>query len=265
MFLDINGNQLFTLSFGYGPKTFLAHSGWIGNFEDWIATLSLLSTDWRVVIYDHRGSGESPVPADRITSEALIDDLFAVMDALNIETCTRAGFSRGAITTLRAALRQPERFDGLMLLNGNGGVTSPDTVVTPRIPPSQSPGETRQQRLEWFATACTPEPDALHIRRGAINLLSRASPEAAEASYLSQPSVSVDWPVASSRLTLPTLLVHRELDPLVALRDMEYLQTLIPHSKLVVMEGSGHLPAMTRPQDVTNEINSFLGGEPATS
>ena len=264
MFLDINGNRLFTLSFGNGPKTFLAHSGWVGNFEDWIATLSLLSTDWRVVIYDHRGSGESPVPADRITADALVDDLFAVMDALSIETCTLAGFSRGSVTALRAVLRQPERFDGLMLLNGNGGVTSPDTVVTPRVPPSQWPGETHQQRLEWFATACTPEPDALHIRRWAVNLLSRSSPEAAEASFMSQPSEPIDWPLDLGRLTLPTLLVHGELDPLVALRDMEYLQTLLPRSKLVVMEGSGHLPAMTRPRDVAREINDFFRGQATT-
>ena len=68
MFLDIDGNRVFTLTFGSGPKTLLAHSGWVGNFEDWIATLSLLSEDWRVVVYDHRGSGETRVPADRISA-----------------------------------------------------------------------------------------------------------------------------------------------------------------------------------------------------
>jgi hypothetical protein len=34
MFLDIDGNKVFTLSFGAGPRTILAHSGWIGNCED---------------------------------------------------------------------------------------------------------------------------------------------------------------------------------------------------------------------------------------
>ena len=59
-------------------------------------------------------------------------------------------------------------------------------------------------------------------------------------------------------MKLPTLLVHGELDPLVDVRDMEYIQSQIPQSKLVVMEGSGHLPAMTRPQDVADEINAFF-------
>lgn len=100
MFLTISGNKVFALTFGNGSKTFIAHSGWIGNFEDWIATLSLLSEDWRVVVYDHRGSGETRAAPDRITAEALIDDLFEVMNTLNIDRATLAGFSAGCVTTL---------------------------------------------------------------------------------------------------------------------------------------------------------------------
>ena len=73
LFLDIDGNRVFARTLGSGPRTFLAHSGWVGNFEDWIATLSLLSEDWRVVVYCHRGSGETRVAPDRITADALID------------------------------------------------------------------------------------------------------------------------------------------------------------------------------------------------
>ena len=60
MFLDIDGNKVFALSFGNGQRTILAHSGWIGNFEDWIATLAPLSQTWRTAIYDHRGTGAGP-------------------------------------------------------------------------------------------------------------------------------------------------------------------------------------------------------------
>ena len=257
MFLDIGGNRIFALSFGRGPRTLLAHSGWVGNFEDWIAALSVLSEDWRVVVYDHRGSGESPVPPDQITADGLIDDVFEVMDALAIDRCTLAGFSAGAATVLRAAIRAPDRFDGLVLLNGAGGVKPPGAEVRPRVPPSQWPGATHHDRLEWFATNCTPEPDKLHVRSWAVSLLSRATPEAAEAAFLAQPP-PLDWPDVLPALSIPTLLIHGELDPLVDLADMEYAASQIPDSTLVVLEGSGHLPAMTRPDDVAHEINVFF-------
>ncbi|MBT8454953.1 MAG: alpha/beta hydrolase, partial [Alphaproteobacteria bacterium] len=147
----------------------------------------------------------------------------------------------------------------LMLLNGTGGVKSPQAEVKPRIPPSQWPGDTHLERLRWFAANCTPEPDMMHIREWAVSLLSRATPEAAEASFLTQPTQSVDWASELKRLTLPTLLVHGELDPLVDIRDLDYLHSQLPKSKLVVLEGTGHLPAMTRPEDVASEINAFFG------
>ena len=125
MFLDINGNSVFALDFGSGPRTFLAHSGWIGNFEDWIATLAPMSKTWRTVIYDHRGAGETRVPVDRITPQSLVDDLFAVMGELEIDRCVLGGFSRGTVTTLRAVLQRPERFEGLVLMNGSAGVQVP--------------------------------------------------------------------------------------------------------------------------------------------
>jgi pimeloyl-ACP methyl ester carboxylesterase len=259
MYLHINGNRLFALSFGSGPRTFLAHSGWVGNFEDWIATLSLLSEDWRVIVYDHRGAGESEVPVARITADGMIEDVFAVMDAFEVPRCTLAGFSAGTAIALRAAVRAPERFEGLMLLNGSGGVRHPKAAPKPRIPPSQWPGARHEDRIAWFAAQCTPEPDAAHIRRWAINLLSRATPHAAEAAFRTQPSEVIDWAHALPRLDLPTLLVHGDLDPFVDIADMTYLDGLLPQSALIMMEGSGHLPAMTKPQGVARAINAFFG------
>ena len=139
MFLDIDGNRVFTLSFGQGPRTILAHGGWISNVEDWITTLAPLSTTWRTVTYDHRGAGLTRVPVDRISPQALVDDVFRVMDALDIERCVLAGFSRGTVTALRAVLAQPERFDGLVLMNGCGEVQSPDLPVRPGPAPRPRP------------------------------------------------------------------------------------------------------------------------------
>lgn len=74
MSLESDGNNVFALDFGAGPKTLLAHSGWIGNFEEWIATLAPLSSRWRAVVYDHRGAGETQVPVESISVEAMVDD-----------------------------------------------------------------------------------------------------------------------------------------------------------------------------------------------
>ncbi|MEZ5650935.1 MAG: alpha/beta hydrolase [Burkholderiaceae bacterium] len=258
MFLNIDGNSVFTLSFGSGPRTLLAHGGWISNVEDWIATLAPLSAGWRVVVYDHRGAGLTRVPVERITADALIDDVFRVMDELDIERCVMAGFSRGTVTALRAVEAHPQRFQGLVLLNGVGEVQCPDLPAVPRVPPSQWPGETHEARMQWFIERCTPEPDMEHIRRWGLYILGRATPEAADKLFTDVPETPIDWAQRLPQLGLPALVIHGELDPLQRIENMRYLSSLIPDCELVVMEGSGHLPAMTRPLEVAAHIERFF-------
>ncbi len=65
MFLDINGRKLHSLSFGAGPRTLLAHGGWVGDLELWLHPFEILSQAWRTVTYDHRGTGlTTSVPDD---------------------------------------------------------------------------------------------------------------------------------------------------------------------------------------------------------
>lgn len=258
MFLDIDGNKVFALSFGSASRTFLAHSGWVGSFEDWIATLGPLSESWRTVVYDHRGAGETVVAADRITPEALIDDVFRVMDALAIERCVLAGFSRGTVTAMRAVLKHPDRFTGLVLMNGYGEVRMPGVAAPPRVPPSKWPGADFAARLRWFIERCTPEPDSEHIRRWGQNILSRSTAEVADKIMIMEASQPIDWEAELRQLTLPTLIIHGDQDPFYQTETMRYLDSLIPDSELVIMEGVGHLPAMSRPAEVAARIDRFF-------
>src|SRR4051812_27385793 len=73
---------------------------------------------WRCIGFDHRGSGASSFPAESISPTALVDDLFRVLDRLEVDTCVLAGESLGALTCLLAVLREPQRFDGLVLVDG---------------------------------------------------------------------------------------------------------------------------------------------------
>ena len=73
-----------------------------------------------------------------------------------------------------------------------------------------------------------------------------------------QPATAIDWPSALTRLNLPTLVLHGELDVIAQTESMQYLTSLIPNSRMVVFEGSGHIPAMTRPNDVAREVDTFL-------
>ena len=258
VFKEIAGHRFFTLDIGAGPLTFFAHSGWVGTNEDWLPTLAVLSRTWPAVTYDHRGAGETVVPVEEITGEALVDDVFRVMDALDVERCVLGGFSAGTGVVLRAVVRHPDRFDGLVLANGTAGVQPPDTAPRAAVPPSAWPGSDHSARMRWFIERCTPEPDVEHIRCWGHDMLMRAEPDAAERLFGLMPAPDNSLLEHLLELRLPTLLIHGSADAFASTAAMNYLTSLIPGSKLIVMEGSGHLPLMIRPHETAEAINDYF-------
>jgi 3-oxoadipate enol-lactonase len=95
------------------PIVILAHA--LGtSTEMWDPQLPALAQTFRVVRYDHRGHGRSPVPAGPYTIADLGGDLVRLMDRLRIERASLCGLSLGAMTVLWVAAHAPERVDRLV-------------------------------------------------------------------------------------------------------------------------------------------------------
>jgi 3-oxoadipate enol-lactonase len=84
--------------------------------EMWAPQLPALAERFRVVSYDSRGHGASPAPAGPYTLDDLVDDVVALLDALDVERAHVAGLSLGGMTALRLAAREPARVDRLAVL-----------------------------------------------------------------------------------------------------------------------------------------------------
>lgn len=82
----------------------------------WDRQIDELATRFRVVRYDTRGHGSSPVPDGPYSIDDLADDLIAVLDSLGVARAHIGGLSLGGMTAMRVAIRNPERVDRLALL-----------------------------------------------------------------------------------------------------------------------------------------------------
>ena len=100
--------------------------GWAGSFAStWVASgfTDLLADAGRPVIgVDLLGHGEAPKPHD---PDAYADLTARVFDALPEVPVDAVGFSLGAMTLLRAAIAQPERFRRLVLAGIGRNVFEP--------------------------------------------------------------------------------------------------------------------------------------------
>lgn len=252
-FLPVNGHLLHAVDFGSGPSTFVAHGGWVGSWELWQEPFQQMQSNWRCVSYDHRGAGASTFPAASITPEALVDDVFAVLDHYEIERCVLAGESLGALTATMAVLRDPSRFEGLVLVDG---VPFTDGVV--------DPNERAQMLADFpayvkaFVAACVPEPDSGHLRRWGEQILLRADPSAA--AQMRESHIAAALRPDYGAIEVPTLVVHGELDAIVPIQAAHYVAGAIPTSTLEVLPGAGHVPSVTQPDALVTAIDRWWAG-----
>jgi pimeloyl-ACP methyl ester carboxylesterase len=100
---------------GEGPAIVLVHAG-ICDSGMWDAQWRTLPARHRVVRFDMRGFGRSPVPSAGYSHAR---DLIAVMDAAGISQAALVGSSMGGRVALEAALAAPARVSALVLV-GSG-------------------------------------------------------------------------------------------------------------------------------------------------
>lgn len=89
-----------------------------GSGSYWEPNVPALSERFRVILYDHRGTGRSDrgLP-DIVTVEQMGDDLLQVIDALAIPSAIVVGHAAGGVAGLALALKAPERVAHLILVN----------------------------------------------------------------------------------------------------------------------------------------------------
>src|SRR5918912_967039 len=80
----------------------------------WDRVVAELRDRWRIVRFDHRGQGSSPVPHGPYDIADLGEDVVALLDELEIDVAAVCGVSLGGMVGLWLAAHAPERVERLV-------------------------------------------------------------------------------------------------------------------------------------------------------
>ncbi len=103
----------------FGPEgaPVLLLGGSLGtDLSMWEPQIPALGSHFRLVAFDHRGHGGSPVPPAPYTMAELGADVVALMDQLGIRRASYAGLSIGGMAGMWLAANAPDRLDRLVLM-----------------------------------------------------------------------------------------------------------------------------------------------------
>jgi 3-oxoadipate enol-lactonase len=224
----------------------------LGMWDDQAPTLQ---ERFRLLRYDHRGHGGSPVPPGPYRIEDLGRDALAMLDGLGIERLPFCGLSIGGAVGMWLASEVPERIERLVLCCTAPRFDSDTYDARARKVRAEGAGSIASAVLErWF----TPEFRAARPEtvEWAERML-RATPDEGYAGCC-EALRDADLTNRLEDIHAPTLVVAGAEDPVSTVDGAESMGDSIPDARLVVIEGAAHLANVEQPEAVTREILDHL-------
>jgi 3-oxoadipate enol-lactonase len=222
----------------------------------WEPQLAALQQRFRVVRYDTRGHGSSPVPNGPYGIDDLADDLVALLDRLGVERAHLVGLSLGGMTAMRVAGRNPERVDKLALLC-TGAQLPPASNWTDRAATVRAHGCVAVAAAvveRWF----TPEFLAAHPDiRANHEAMVVATPVEGYAGCC-EAIAALDLRDDLTSITAPTLAIAGSDDPATPPAKLEEIAGGVRDGRLLVVPHAAHLANAEQPGIITSALIEHL-------
>jgi 3-oxoadipate enol-lactonase len=223
----------------------------------WDPQVPALSERFRVVRYDHRGHGASPVPAGPYRLADLGEDVVALLDRLSIERAHFCGLSLGGMVGMWLAANASERIDRLVLCCTSAFFPSEpwhERAATVRAHGTEAVAAAVVER--WFTQERRERDPDLVARSQATIGATPAEGYAGACEAIATMQVADDL----ERIVAPTLVIAGADDPATPPEQAERIAARIAGARVAVVAGAAHPASVEQPEAVTKLIVDHLTG-----
>ncbi|SDO37387.1 3-oxoadipate enol-lactonase [Rhodoferax sp. OV413] len=235
------------------------------TLEMWDQQVAAFSEKYRLIRYDARGHGGSPVTPGPYSFADLGQDVLAVLDALGIGRAAFCGISMGGHTGLWLGIYAASRFSAIAVCNSAARIGTPQGW-NERAAMVREGGQASMQALaesspgRWFsADFVSAHPAEVQRAQAWIaGIAPQGYAACCEALAVSDLRHELD------RITTPTLLLAGSFDPVTTVADAQAMQAEIAGAQLAVVPAS-HLSNLEAPRAFDQAVLHFLANpQPAS-
>lgn len=196
---------------------------------------------------------------ETITSiDDFVDHYVRLLDALSVAQTDLLGVSWGGVIATRFALNHPGRVRRLVLADtsrGSGRTPEKAAAMRTRADTLAADGAEHLASSRSARLVAPDAPPALVQRVAGLMATSIRLPGYGQAAAS---MADTDHTRALPSITVPTLVVVGALDTICPPDEAHKIASLVPHSRLVAIDGAGHLANQEQPADFNHEITQFL-------
>lgn len=257
----------YVTTLGGGDRSLIFVNGFGCDQTIWRAVAPAFASEYRVVLFDHMGSGRSDMAAYEPSRYASLGgyaaDLVEVAEALGLRNAVVVAHSVGCTMAVQAALAAPERFERLVLVTPSPRFLNdpPDYVGGFERPDIDALLELMGLNFLGWAAALTglllKEPEhQQQLRDSFCSLDPRVARQFAALAFLSD--TRADLP----HVTQPGLVLQCSRDDVVPVGVGEYVSQQLQRGRYALLDASGHCPHVSHPSQVEAHVRAFLDEPP---
>jgi pimeloyl-ACP methyl ester carboxylesterase len=213
------------------------------------------------------------MPADRITIAGYAATVDALLHTLEVERATVVGNSMGGFIGAELAIAFPQRVERLVLVSAAGISTYDHRSAVRTVPVLRRAERILAAYTAWMASKSDTVARRPRLRDATLNVVTRHPsrlPAALAAEQLRgagkpgfmqalEANLNYDFRERLPEIACPTLIVWGEDDRLITARDAAVFEELIPDSRVVMYEDTGHMSMLERPEAFNALLQEFLG------
>jgi sigma-B regulation protein RsbQ len=233
----------------------------------WRRVTPAFEHDYRVVVFDHVGAGQSDLTAYRPAKYGSLSgyaaDVLEIIRALDLRRVIFVGHSVSAMIGVLAAAEEPDRFDALVLVGPSpcyindeakgyvGGFNRDDI---------EGLLESLDSNYLGWSSSMAPvimgNPDRPELGAELTNSFCRTDPDIA--SHFARVTFLSDNRADLPKVKIRTLVLQCSEDPIAPQAVGEYVHRQIAGSRLVLMKATGHCPNVSAPEETIAAMKEFL-------
>lgn len=235
----------------------LAAGRWI-----WFKQVLPLSEQFRVITFDPRGIGQSPLNSAPLTLPLLADDVAALLRRLGIERAHIVGASFGGFVAQEFASAHPEMTCSLVLsCTSFGGPNHVAPSLEILMALASTNGFNTEERIRRnLLPAFSSEFVRDHPEEIEETVKLRLSNAVVEAAYQAQLTAAVEFNAEPKlgAIKVPTLVLSGDSDAVVPVQNSRNLASKIGGAELRIIKGGSHLFFIESPEEFNRSVIEFL-------
>jgi pimeloyl-ACP methyl ester carboxylesterase len=240
----VNGIEMYYEIHGEGPPLVLLHY-FTGTSKSWEPYIGDLAKEYRLIIPDMRGHGRSTNSATQFTHGQSAQDIFALLDHLQIDRFKGMGLSHGGMTLLEMVTQQPARAEAAIFISTGGQLSEQGRA--------ELRGINAQEGGEWWKGL---QQDHVHGDDQIRALF-------AQARDVADNYEEVNFaPAQLSTITARTLIMGGDRDTVFPVPTLVEMYASIPNAYLWIVPNEGHYNLLWAKQaELVQAALEFLRGD----